>query len=273
MNNKEEIHNSMSDPLNKNVAPGGLEYNANLAAPEEKSKSEKITGTDVPRGKVLSNLEYYSNCRVKKMQYHIYIPYGYNKNESNNFIYVLDGRDYLELGGINLIADYMIYSGDMPKSVLVLIDPSDKKKEYTIFEPYRNYIMNELVSHIDENYNHKPFNNKNTVLGASWGGSTAIYLALSMPEKFNKVLSQSGSLWPANWLIYDMLQECEKHDIDFCLQTGTLNDSEEMNDSIYKMLTHKGYKVDYQKYAEGHSWDNWRVHLYEGLKSLYSLGN
>lgn len=53
-----------------------------------------------------------------------------------------------------------------------------------------------------------------------------------------------------------MVREVKPSCIKFCMQTGTIQDTEEMNDAMVNFLKAKGYRVDYNKYAESHSWGN-----------------
>ena len=48
------------------------------------------------------------------MNYHIYLPVGYEKENTNRILYVMDGSDYLNFSRINLVLDYMIHNGEIP---------------------------------------------------------------------------------------------------------------------------------------------------------------
>jgi enterochelin esterase-like enzyme len=136
--------NWINDPLNKNTTNGGFGFNSTIIMPEYQSSFEHIVNAVVPRGNLIKGLEYPSSSLDKKMSYSIYLPAGFDKNTSNHFLYALDGCEYIELGNIDLIMDYTIHMKEMPSSVAVMIDPSERTKEYTLFEPYRDYIINEL---------------------------------------------------------------------------------------------------------------------------------
>lgn len=261
--------NWINDPLNKNTTNGGYGYNSTLIMPEYKNSFERVLNSNSPRGHIIKGLQYDSNILGKKMEYNVYLPSGFNKNNSNAFIYALDGSEYIDLGNINLVLDYMIHNNELPSSVIILIDPSERTKEYTLFKPYRDYVIDELIPFVEKSYSNYPSRIKRTVIGVSWGGLTAFYLAMSTNDMFCKVLSQSGSFWPKDWAILDIIEKANKKEIEFCLQTGTQSDTEEMNNAMYEVLKGQGYKVNYQKYAEGHSWGNWKGHLYEGLSALY----
>jgi enterochelin esterase-like enzyme len=262
--------NWITDPLNKNMTPGGSGFNSTLIMPGYQSDYEKIINQDVPRGSLISNLEYHSDYLDTQMRYHVYLPFDYDKEKTQHILYALDGNDYINFSKINLILDYMVSTNEIPKTVAILIDPSDRTKEYTLYEPTYNYIINELMPCAENKYLQPVDPIERSVIGVSWGGLTAIYLALNTPGKFLRVLSQSGSFWPKDWIIFNMVKEMQISNIHFCLQTGTVEDTEEMNDVMYELLSDKGYNIDYVKYAESHSWGNWKGHLNEGLKVLYS---
>lgn len=262
--------NWITDPLNENRTPGGSGDNSTLIMPGYKSNYKEIIDREVPRGTVITNLEYPSNNLGVGMRYHIYLPFNYKKEEIHHILYALDGSDYLNFSKIHHILDVMIHEGKLPKVVAILADPHDRTREYTLYKPYYNYIIQELMPFVEHEYLSQPSKIQRSVIGVSWGGLTAIYLAAKTPGTFSRVLSQSGSFWPRDWLIFDMVKRAKTPPIHFCLQTGTIEDTEEMNDAMAELLQEKGYSLNYVKYAETHSWYNWKGHLDEGLRELYS---
>lgn len=261
--------NWITDSLNKNVTSGGAGNNSTLIMPKYKSEYEEIIVADVPRGKVIKDLKYNSNFLKTEMTYSIYLPFGYEKDKTCCILYALDGSDYLNFSNINLIFDFMIQKGEIPNFVGVLVNPHERTTEYTVYEPYYYYVIKELIPNVEAEYTSNKSHLDRAVIGVSWGGLTSIYLAVCAPGQFSRVLSQSGSFWPKDWLIFDLVSEAVTPQIKFCLQTGTIQDTEEMNDAMANILTSKGYGVDYVKYAESHSWGNWKGHINEGLKILY----
>jgi enterochelin esterase-like enzyme len=262
-------NNWIIDPLNQHTTPGGSGLNSTLIMPKYRSRYEDIIHQDVPRGTVIHNLEYYSQHLHTNMRYHIYLPLDYAKGRVNHILYALDGSDYLNLSQVNLVFDYMMHMEEMPSAVVVLVDPHERTKEYTLYEPYYNYVIQELMPFIENEYMNPDAGYERAAMGVSWGGLTAIYLAVNPPGLFHRVLSQSGSFWPKDWQILDMVANSIVSGISFCLQTGTIEDTEEMNDAMVEILKEKGCLVNYMKYAESHSWGNWKGHLDEGLKALY----
>jgi enterochelin esterase-like enzyme len=100
-----------------------------------------------------------------------------------------------------------------------------------------------------------------------------MYIAMTSDNLIDNVITQSGSFWAEGWMIFDIINEMEKKDINFCIQTGMRNDTEFMNERLNKLLTDKGYNVVYQKYNEGHNWTNWKNHLFDALIEIFNDEN
>jgi len=258
------------DPLN--TTPSDLSDNSTLFMPGYRSDYRAIIQMDVPWGRLIRDQSVHSKSLNKEMRYHVYLPPDYDRQTQTNVLYAMDGRDYLRFAHINRILDYLIHTGDIPPVMAVLADPYDRDVEYTCYEPYIRYMIEELMPRAEETYLRDRGDIDRGVMGASWGGLTAIYLAVSEPYLFGRVFTQSGSYWPGEFKLFHIVAEAVTPPIDFCLQTGTIEDTEEMNDAMAELLRAKGYTVDYVKYAESHSWINWRGHLSEGLKKLYHNG-
>ena len=255
------------DPLN--VSPSDLSDNSTLIMPGYHSDYKTIIQQDIPRGRVIRDRTILSQSMGKEMRYHVYLPPDYLKETLASILYVMDGSNYLHFAHINRVLDYLIDRGDIPAVTAVLTDPDQRDVEYTFYEPYIQYLIGELMPALEREYLGGANQIDRGVMGASFGGLTAVYLAVSEPYRFRRVLTQSGSFWPKEFALFRQTAEAVTPPIRFCLQTGTIQDTEEMNDVMTEILKAKGYPVDYVKYAESHSWINWRGHLSEGLKKLY----
>ena len=263
--------NWITDPLNENkTVISSDNINSNIIMPRYKSDYEKITVSEVPRGDVIRNLNFNSDYMGCKMKYHVYLPNHYDKAQLTDILYALDGSDYLNYSNINLVLDYMIHTGEIPNMAAILVDPNDRNKEYTINRRYLSYFIKELLPNVEAEYLSSSNNTERGITGVSWGGLTAIYIAVNTPSMFTRLLSQSGSFWPKDWLIFDMINKANIDGIKFCLQTGTVQDTEEMNDVMAELLQKKHINIEYVKYAESHNWVNWKGHLNEGLRSIYT---
>jgi enterochelin esterase family protein len=113
-----------------------------------------------------------------------------------------------------------------------------------------------------------------------------MYIALQHPDRFGKVLSQSGSFWWApqaseiqsshsNWMA-DVVGAEAKKDLEIYLTVGQFEVEPESNSilatnqQLYQALKSKGYKVAIEKGASGHDYFSWRVMLAGGLIALFN---
>ena len=57
-----------------------------------------------------------------------------------------------------------------PYLIAVLADPHERTKEYTIYEPYYDYIVKELMPAVENCYVKDLDSLERAVIGVSWGG-------------------------------------------------------------------------------------------------------
>ena len=136
----------------------------------------------------------------------VYLPPDYNPNRSPGYpvIYLLHGFGgdplyWTELIRIQDIADYLISTGQIEPCIIVM--PTAKNafggSWYTnspVFGAWESYIVNDVVSYIDNNYNTVPDKSKRALTGLSMGGYGAVKLAGLHPDLFGSTASHSGVL-------------------------------------------------------------------------------
>jgi enterochelin esterase-like enzyme len=259
-----------NDPLNKNITEET--DNSTLSMPGYRSRYNEIVRSGCPRGTLLRGLKLDSRSMEREMTYHVYLPPDYKKENITHILYAMDGTDYLSFGKTNLVLDFMIAAQEIPPLVAIFADPYDRPADYTVSEDYANYMLGELMPAVEAAYCAGAGRLDRAAIGVSWGGLTAVYLSVVSKDAFARVLSQSGSYWPRDWRIFDLIREADLRNIRYCLQAGTIEDTEEMNDGMARLLEQKGCSFDYVKYAESHRWSSWYGHLDEGLRALYAEG-
>ena len=260
--------NWITDPLNPNTTQVGAGMNSTLMMPGYRSDFDKIMSETCPQGTLLLGRKLDSRYMDKEMTYHVYLPPNFKLSETKHILYALDGSDYVNHAKINIMLDYLIAHQQIPQMAAVLIDPDDRNRDYTIYEPYYRYVTEELIPFSERECTEG--NCQRALIGVSWGGLTAFHIAFQRPHTFQRMLTQSGSYWPRDWKIFNTVNDAPFQPLKLCIQTGTIQDTEEMNDAMVQLLIAKGYAVTYNKYAETHSWSNWKGHLSEGLTALYA---
>lgn len=149
---------------------------------------------------------------AEKRILNIYLPEGYNKNDTVKYpvVYLLDGssdEDFIPVVGL-----YQFYTfpwiNRVPKSIVVGIATVDRRRDFTYpttieadknkypttghSEKFINFIQKELKPYIEEKYKTIP---SSAIIGQSLGGLLATEILLKKPELFNEYIIISPSIW------------------------------------------------------------------------------
>jgi len=149
---------------------------------------------------------------AEKRILNIYLPEGYNKNDTVKYpvVYLLDGsadEDFIHVVGL-----YQFYNfpwiNKVPKSIVVGIATIDRRRDFTYpttieadkkrypttgqSEKFINFIQKELQPYIEKKYKTIP---SKTIIGQSLGGLLATEILLKKPELFNQYIIISPSIW------------------------------------------------------------------------------
>lgn len=156
--------------------------------------------------------EILSKALGEKRVLNIYLPEGYNKNDTIKYAvtYLLDGsadEDFIHVVGLFQFNNFQ-WINRVPKSIVVGIATVDRRRDFTypttIEKDQRRYptsghsdkfmafIEKELQPFIEKKYKG---NTSKTIIGQSLGGLLASEILLKKPALFNKYIIVSPSLW------------------------------------------------------------------------------
>jgi uncharacterized protein len=153
-----------------------------------------------------------SNELAENRLLNIYLPEGYNKNDTAKYpvIYLLDGsanEDFIHIVGLVQFYNFE-WVHQLPKCIVVGIASVDRVRDFTFSttskeqkvrfptsghsDKFISFIEKELQPYIASKYK---ANNSKTIIGQSLGGLLATEVLLTKPELFNKYIIISPSLW------------------------------------------------------------------------------
>ncbi|MGH4123448.1 MAG: alpha/beta hydrolase [Clostridium sp.] len=224
-----------------------------------------------------------SNSLKNPRRVWIYTPYEYaGNNEPYNLLVLTDGFEYINLLSAQTVLDNLIESKRIPPTVCVFIaSNSDRYEELTCNENFSNFISQELMAWIYDNYNVTKEPQKTIIGGVSLGGLMASFIAIKNSNIFGNVLSQSGSYWyEERWLTKEF-EKTNKLPINFYLNAGVLEDHPyddepimmEAINNMRDVLLSKGYNVKYENFYSGHDYLSWGETLATGLIALIGKAN
>ena len=177
----------------------------------------------------------------EKRVLNIYLPEGYNQNDTTKYpvIYLLDGsadEDFIHIVGLVQFNSFE-WVKQIPKSIIVGIATVDRRRDFTFpttiqadkktypttghSDKFISFIEKELQPFIDTKYK---TNKDKTIIGQSLGGLFATEVLLKKPALFNKYIIISPSLWWDNGSLLsqtsNLLTENFKQQLDIYIAVG-----------------------------------------------------
>ena len=249
---------------------------------------------DVPAGTLTGGLSITSQYLGYAVNYWVYTPAGYDGLKQLPVLYVLDGNDFVDgrMGAMPNVLDNMLASGRIQPVMAVFVDarepgnPQHNRREAEFLahpEEHAQFIASELVPVIDRTYRTDPRPQARVIVGVSYGGVSAAFIALSQSPVFHKLAAFSpafGIFNNPNYLI-DSLQitgvrrmqpifneatvcggdtgfTCPRLPLSIFLTTGVpswdVGDFTELAASIRQ----QGMPLEFHQVREGHTWSHWR---------------
>lgn len=177
------------------------------------SQTNTLAKTDHTKPFVLGLIdEIQSRELSEKRILNIYLPSGYNPNDSTRYpvIYLLDGsadEDFIHVAGLVQFNNFS-WIDRVPKSIVIGIANIDRRKDFTYptsieadkkrfpsaghSEKFIAFIEKELQPFIEKKYK---TDQSKMIIGQSLGGLLATEILLKKPTLFNKYILISPSLW------------------------------------------------------------------------------
>jgi predicted alpha/beta superfamily hydrolase len=169
--------------------------------------------TDSSKPFVLGTIEQIQSVQLgEKRTLNIYLPDGYNKNDTAKYpvIYLLDGsadEDFIHTVGMVQFCSFP-WVNRIPQSIVVGIANTNRKRDFTFpsrseddqklcpgsghSDKFIAFIEKELQPYIEHKYK---TNGQKTLIGESLGGLLATEILLKKPTLFTKYIIISPSLW------------------------------------------------------------------------------
>ena len=268
------------DPDNAYVQYSGFGPNSELRMPAWEYPIETISQENILKGNLSSDFSINSTNLAYRVQYKVYTPYNYNTETNLPVVYVTDGQEYADerLGSMVIVLDNLIFDGTIQPIIAVFIDPRDpdnlshnrRGNEYTANINYANFVADELVLKIDNEYKTVPNADHRAILGTSLGGWNSAFFGLKRSDVFHLIGIHSPAF--DSKIIQDY-KITPKLPLRFFMSTGVIHDTEDRARNMKSVLEDKGYPLQYYEVNQGHSWGNWRGMLRQPLTLFFGAGN
>lgn len=210
-----------------------------------------------------------------------YVPPG-GITTSCPLLVFFDGRLYKDMLKLPEMLDYLSGMGHIPPVAALMIDNIDRT-ELQCKPEYADYVVERILPWFRSQYPVSTDPLETTLIGNSFGGLGAVYLAYRHPNVFGTAFSQGGWFrWRPegdtehHWLAHQ-LAAAPQLPIRFWLQVGDLETALmsdggptqlEANQHMMNTLLTKDYFVVYQEYSGGHDSSSIEAPLAQGLRGI-----
>jgi enterochelin esterase-like enzyme len=218
-------------------------------------------------------------CRVT-----LYLPARFRRAARYPLLVVHDGGDYLGYAAAKTVLDNLIHRLDVAELVAAFVYPGDRLTEYANSAAHTRYLTAELLPRLEAELPLAGRPGGRCLMGASFGAVASLAAAYRNPEVYGSLLLQSGSFVftdigsdhgggpPFDPVVrfVNRYRSAPRRVADrVFVSCGVYEPLIVQNRSMVPVLTAAGMAVRYVEARDGHSWENWRDRLQEGLSWIF----
>ena len=194
----------------------------------------------------------------------------------------LDGELYRDRVGANSVID--VLQGDIADSWFVFVSMESIEArwlECACYQPFARFVAKELLPWLSAQHQELRLVRERTLIGLSYSGLAAAFVAKECPGIFQRVISQSGSFWWNDCWLPDQYRLSARVPTDFYLDVGRreLDENVRHREDVLQVvsqiegvhrfrdaLRHRGHSVKYVEFDGGHDFTAWRQSLPGALR-------
>ncbi len=272
-----------NDPLNPYVAHSPVGSSSVCQATGYVTPDWTLPDPDARPGELV-DLVMHSRALRRQTLSRVYLPARFRRSTTYPLLVVHDGDDYINYSAMKTVLDNLIHRLDMAETIVAFSNPGDRLREYPNHAGHARHISAELVPHLEEAYPLIPRREARALMGASFGAMAALSTAFRNPTMFASLLLQSGSFvftdigdehggGPAFDPVVKFMNRYRarpRHIADrMFISCGVYEPLIVPNRSMVPVFEGTGATVRYVEARDGHSWENWRDRLRDGLSWIY----
>lgn len=265
------------------------------------------------RGQVQEGLSINSKLMGQEVNFAVYLPPDYSISiRKYPVLYLLHGYSddetgWIQFGEVNVSADQLISSGEIPATIIVMPDGGVTwyVDDYSGKVPWETMFLEEFIPHIEKTYRVRAQREFRAISGLSMGGYGSLGMAMRHPDMFASCVAFSAGIWADEELINQSPEQYDRYlDVPFGPKKGdppALSEHfwsnnpvrlaetlpvEELNnvrwyidcgddDFLYKgnstlhmVLRDREINHEYRVRDGSHTWVYWRVGIRDGLRFI-----
>jgi len=278
-----EHYERFNDPLNPHLSHSPMGSSSICFAygyetpewtlPDPDARPGDLTGLVVP-SKALGR-----DCEVT-----LYVPARFTRTATYPLLVVHDGADFLQYAAAKTVLDNLIHRLDIAQMVVAFLHPVDRLKEYANSTAHSRFVTNELLPQLERELPLVHQRSARCLLGSSFGAIAALSAANRSPDTYGSLVLMSGSfvftdiatdhgggpVFDPVVKFVNRFRARPRHVADRAfLSCGVYEPLIVPNRSMVLTLESAGVDVRFVEARDGHSWENWRDRLRDGLSYVY----
>ena len=214
----------------------------------------------------------------------VYLPAGFHRSRTYSLLVVHDGGDFLQYAAAKVVLDNLIHSGEVAPTIVAFLHPKDRLVEYANSPQHARFLKQELLPQLEAEFPLKRHRSSRVLLGASFGAVAALSAAYRSPNTYGSLVLMSGSFVSAGpgtdhggGAVFDPVvkfvnryRERPRRVADrLFVSCGLYEPLIIPNRGIVPVFESAGMRVRYVEALDGHTWENWRDRLRDGLSWVY----
>jgi enterochelin esterase family protein len=214
----------------------------------------------------------------------LYLPARFRRTARYPLLIVHDGGDYLRYASAKTVLDNLIHRLDMAEVVAAFIYPGERLTEYANSAAHARYLTAELLPRLEAEFPLIAKPSGRCLMGSSFGAVAALSTAYRYPDVYGSLLLQSGSFvftdigqnhggGPAFEPVVRFINRyraAPRRVADrLFVSCGVYEPLIVPNRSMVPVFEAAGMAVRYVEARDGHSWENWRDRLRDGLSWIF----
>jgi enterochelin esterase family protein len=278
-----EHRERINDPLNPRLAHSPL-GSSSVCFARGYEVPEWVQPDPESRPGTLVDLVVPSRALRRDCQVMLYLPARFRRTARYPLLIAHDGGDYLKYAAAKTVLDNLIHRLDVAETIVAFVSPGDRLVEYANSAAHARYLTAELVPQLEAEFPLAGTPSARCLMGASFGAVAALSTAYRYPAAYGSLLLQSGSFvftdignnhggGPAFEPVVRFVNRyraAPRRVADrMFVSCGVYEPLIIPNRSMVPTFEAAGMAVRYVEARDGHSWENWRDRLREGLSWIF----
>lgn len=214
----------------------------------------------------------------------LYLPARFRRTAAYPLLVVHDGPDYLQYAAAKTVLDNLLHRLDVAELVAAFLHPGDRLVEYANSTAHARFVTDELLPRLERDLPLVQQPSGRCLMGASFGAVASLATAYRHPDTYGGLLLQSGSFVftdigsdHGGGPVFDPVVRFTNRyrarpravaDRVFA-SCGVYEPLITRNRSMVPIWQSTGMRVRYVESRDGHSWENWRDRLRDGLTWVF----